>query len=91
VGAVGTNTLRKRLDSVEERIVLRQHRDLLRQFEGRSEDEQMFFIVYGYWPETATELPLGIEFTVRGIKTIVTARWEDENSPFTETALKLRE
>jgi ribonuclease I len=35
-----------------------------------------FFIVHGYWPENAgDELPDRIEFTVRGIKTIVTAEW----------------
>ena len=63
------STLRKRLDSVEERIALQQHRELQRQFKGRSEDEQSFFCTHGYWPENATKLPPRIEFTVRGIKT----------------------
>jgi ribonuclease I len=73
------NTLRKRLDTVEDRIAIQQHRELQRQFEGRSEDEQSFFIVHGYWPENATELPHRMEFTARGIKTIVSTQWADEN------------
>jgi hypothetical protein len=71
--------LRKRLQSVEDQIALRQHRDLLRQFEGRSVDEQEFFCTHGYWPENATELPQRMEFTARGIKTIVTTQWADED------------
>ena len=73
------STLRKRLDSVEEQRALQLDREIERQFKGRSEDEQSFFCLHGYWPETATELPPRIEFTVRGIKTIVTTQWEDEN------------
>ena len=71
--------LRKRLQSVEDQIALRQHRELERQFKGRSVDEQSFFCIHGYWPENATELPDRIEFMARGIKTIVTSQWEDEN------------
>ena len=71
------STLRKRLESVEDQIVLQQHRELVRQTEGRSDQEMMFFVVHGYWPETATELPRRIEFTARGIKTIITTEWED--------------
>ena len=73
------STLRKRLESVEERIALQQHRELQRQFRGRSEDEQMFFCTHGYWPENASELPRRIEFTARGIKTVVTTEWEDQD------------
>jgi hypothetical protein len=74
------STLRKRLDSVEERIVLQQHRDLERQFKGRPENEQSFFCIHGYWPENADDkLPPGMEFTVRGIKTIVITKWADED------------
>ena len=73
------STLRKRLESVEAWAALQLHRDLQRQFEGRSEDEQSFFCIHGYWPEDANELPRRIEFTARGIKTIVTSQWEDEN------------
>jgi hypothetical protein len=72
------NTLRKRLQNVEDRIVLQQHRELQRQFKGRSVDEQTFFCTHGYWPENATELPHRGEFTVQGIKTVVTTQWEGE-------------
>ena len=72
--------LRKRLQSVEDQIALRQHRDLLRQFEGRSIDEQSFFCLHGFWPENVGDiLPHRLEFTVRGIKTIVTMQWENED------------
>jgi ribonuclease I len=64
--------------SVEERIALQQHRELQRQFKGRSKDEQEFFCIHGYWPENASELPRRIEFTARGIKTVVTTQWEGE-------------
>jgi hypothetical protein len=47
-------TLRKRLDSVEAWAVFQQHRELQRQFQGRSRDEKSFFIIHGYWPENAT-------------------------------------
>ncbi|HZL66324.1 MAG TPA: hypothetical protein VFC29_03235 [Candidatus Limnocylindrales bacterium] len=69
------STLRKRLDTVEDRIAIQQHRELQRQLKGRSEDEQMFFCTHGYRPENATELPQRIEFTARGIKTVVTTQW----------------
>jgi ribonuclease I len=63
-------TLRKRLDSVEAWAVFQQHRELQRQFQGRSRDEKSFFIIHGYWPENADDiLPHRLEFTVRGIKT----------------------
>ena len=74
------STMRKRLESVEDRVVLQQHRELQRQFQGRSEDEQSFFCIHGFWPENVGDtLPSRMEFTVRGIKTIVTAQWEDED------------
>ena len=74
------STLIRQLRSVEERIVLQQHRELERQFNGRSLDEQSFFIVHGLWPESAGDrLPPGIEFTVRGIKTIVTTQWANQD------------
>ena len=53
--------------------------DLERQFKGRSHLEMSFFSVHGYWPENATKLPDRIEFTARGIKTIVTTQWEQES------------
>ena len=72
------STLTKRLESVEDRIELQRYRELQRQSEGRPLDELLFFAVHGYWPENAgDELPRRIEFTVRGIKTIITHEWED--------------
>ena len=80
------STLRKRLDSVEERIVLQQHRELEREFKGRSIDEQSFFCIHGFWPEnTGDDLPLRLEFTVRGIKTIVTTERADEDQKTCES------
>ena len=74
------SNLRKRLDSVEAWAALQQHRELQRQFQGRSEDEQSFFCIHGFWPENVGDtLPSRMEFTVRGIKTIVTTQWEDED------------
>jgi len=74
------SSLRKRLDSVEDRIALQQHRELDRQLKGRSKDEQEFFVIHGCWPENVGDkLPSGMEFTVRGIKTIVTTQWADEH------------
>jgi ribonuclease I len=49
----------------------------VRELNSRPEGEQMFFIIHGYWPENGTELPQRMEFTARGIKTMVTAEWED--------------
>ena len=74
------STLRKRLESVEERIALLDHRELHRQFQGRSSDERSFFIIHGYWPENAGDiLPHRLEFTVRGVKTIVITQRADED------------
>ena len=43
------------------------HRDLVREFNERSEDEQEFFCIHGCWPENAaSELPYREEFTARG-------------------------
>jgi len=70
----------KRLDSVEAGAALQQQRELQRQFKGRSEDEQSFFCIHGFWPENAgDELPPGMEFTVRGIKTIVMTQWVNDD------------
>jgi hypothetical protein len=74
------STLRKRLDTVEDRIAIQQPRELERQFKGRSEDEQVFFCIHGYWPESVSdELPRRIEFPIGRIKMIVTTEWVDEN------------
>lgn len=47
--------LRKRLESVEDQVVPQRHRELVRQTEGRSDQELMFFIVHGYWTENAND------------------------------------
>ena len=76
-------TLRKRLDSVEERIAIQQYRELQRQFQGRSCDEKSFFIIHGYWPENAGDiLPHRLEFTVRGI--IAGGTVQDKSGNFQE-------
>lgn len=74
------STVRKRLDSLEERRELQQARQFRLMIQGRSELEMQFFCVHGYWPESAgDELPPAMEFTVRGIKTIVITKWEGED------------
>ena len=69
------SNLRKRLKGVEKWADFRLHLALVRQAEGRTPAEQSFFCIHGYWPESlGDELPPGTEFTVRGIKTIVTTQ-----------------
>lgn len=73
-------TLKNRVDSLEERIKSEQRRHFEHQLKSRPEQEVLFFCIYGFWPESVgDELPPGMEFTVRGIKLIVTARWEGED------------
>ena len=80
MGGDVVSTLKKRLDSVEERANFRQHIALVRQVEGRPPDELSFFCIHGFWPENVGDrLPPGTEFTARGIKTIVPTQREDEN------------
>jgi hypothetical protein len=69
------STLRRRLTSIEEQRAFREWQDGLRQFEGRSPDELLFLSAHGYFPETleGQELPRRQEFTVGGIRTIITA------------------
>ena len=73
------STLTKRLASVQERTEFLRHMEFMRQLKARSEDDQSFFCLHGYWPENATKLPPRIEFTARGIKTIVITEWADED------------
>jgi hypothetical protein len=73
------STLRKRLDSVEERTEFKRWLRLGRESHDRPELELEFFTVHRFWPENAgAELPERREFTVRGIKTIVITQWEEE-------------
>ena len=63
------STLRKRLDTLEERKAYREFLDGRRQFDGRTREELEFFALHGYFPETlGGELPLRQEFTVCGIR-----------------------
>ena len=71
--------LKKRLDTVEDRMAIRQHRDLERELNSRPEGEQEFFCIHGFWPENAAELPQRMEFTARGIKTVVTTQWANDD------------
>jgi hypothetical protein len=85
LGAAIVSTVSRRLKNLEDRIALQKHRELERQLEGRSEDEQSFFIIHGYWPENAGDiLPHRLEFTVRGIKTIVITQRADEHKKTTD-------
>ena len=46
----------------------------------RSEEEQSFFCIHGYWPESVgDELPHRIKFTAQGIKTTVNSQWDGGN------------
>ena len=68
------NTLRRRLTNIEERKAFRDCMEAERMFEGRSQGELIFFGVYGYFPETADgEVPKRQEFTVAGIRIVITA------------------
>jgi hypothetical protein len=68
------STLRRRLADIEEREVVRDYIESRRQFEGRSVDELQFFAVYGCFPDALEgELPRRQEYTVGGIRTIITA------------------
>ena len=68
------NTFRKRLMKVEERKALRDYIEVQRELEGRSQGELQFYAIYGYFPEAAKgEIPLRQEFTVAGIRTVITA------------------
>jgi hypothetical protein len=67
------NTLSKRLESLEERKAFREFLDGRHLFAGRTQEELEFFAVHGYFPETfASEPPSRQEFTVGGIRTVIT-------------------
>ena len=68
------NTFRRRLTDIEERKAFRDYMEAERMFDGRSQGELQFFAVYGYFPEAAEgELPQRQEFTVGGIRIVITA------------------
>ena len=68
------STLRRRLADIEEQKAFRDYTESLREFEGRSRDELQFFAVYGYFPDSLQgDLPKRQEFTICGIRTVITA------------------
>ena len=71
-------TIRKRLESVEERKAFRDYIESNRVFEGRSADELEFFAIHGYFPKAGGgKLPQRCEYLVAGIRTVVTTEWDD--------------
>ena len=68
------STIRRRLTEIEERMAFRDWQDSLRQFEGRSADELEFFALFGYFLEAMEgELPKRQEYTVAGVRIVITA------------------
>ena len=66
------STLRKRLADIEELQAFRDWQESERQFDGRSDDELLFFGVYGYFPDSLEdELPERQEFTVAGVRIVI--------------------
>jgi hypothetical protein len=68
------NTFRKRLTEIEEQKALRDYIEGQREMDGRSQGELEFLAVYGYFPEALeAEIPERQEFTVAGIRIVITA------------------
>jgi hypothetical protein len=73
------NNFRKRLVDVEEQQAILDWQKSRREFNGRSRDELMFFAVHGYFPESLEgQTPQQQEFTVGGIRTVITSEWVDK-------------
>ena len=71
------STLRKRMDDIEDRKAFREFVENQRQLNRRSRDELLFLAVHGYFAENAgDELPQRQDFTVGGIRTVVTTERE---------------
>ena len=70
-------TIRKRLESVEERKAFRDYIETKRVFEKRSADELEFFAIHGYFPEAGggVALPQRREYVFAGMRTFVTTEW----------------
>jgi hypothetical protein len=72
-------TFGRRLDKLEERKAFEEFLESKAQFDGRSEDEMQFFVLYGYWPENAgSGLPPNREYVVYGIRTKIINKWADK-------------
>ena len=68
------NTFRRRLTDIEERRAFRECVEAQQMFERRSQDELIFFAVYGCFPEALSgAVPQRQEFIVAGIRTVITA------------------
>jgi hypothetical protein len=68
------STLRRRLANIEEQQAFRKWQEDQREFGGRSHDELQFFALYGYFPDSLEgELPQREEFTVAGMRIVITA------------------
>ena len=68
------STLRRRLADVEEQKAFREYTESQRLIQGRSQDELHFFAAHGYFPESLEgQIPERQEFTVCGIRTVITA------------------
>jgi hypothetical protein len=66
--------LHKRITDLEERRVVQDFLQLGRELKGRTYLELVFFSVHGFLPEHAAEqLPRKQDFTVGGIRTVITA------------------
>jgi hypothetical protein len=75
------SSISKRLDEVEGRRAFREFIDAKRQLEGRAREELSFLAVHGYFPEALeTGLPDPQDFTVGGIRTVVTVERAKEPS-----------
>jgi hypothetical protein len=69
--------IRRRLEEVEARKAFHDYCEAQRRFKGRTQDELRFFSIHGYFPEVAGgELPERQEFTVGGIRTVITTEPE---------------
>ena len=72
---------KKRLDNLEQQAEDRLYRHWKYASRGRSVDEMQFLAVHGYSPEClGKDLPSPHEFTVKGIRTVVTVERVKESS-----------
>jgi hypothetical protein len=73
------STLRRRLADIEQQKAFRDWQGGQRLFEGRSRNELLFFGIYGYFPDALEGgLPQKQEFTVGGVRAIITSEWVDK-------------
>jgi hypothetical protein len=69
----------KRLDNLEQRKAFQEFLESRAQFEGRSQEELLFFTLNGYWPENrGSELPPKRVHVLYGIRTTIVSEWVDK-------------